>query len=48
MAQIFYGERADKELGLAFIAEFEHAPELLSANPEIGTQTYSNTTYKNS
>jgi toxin ParE1/3/4 len=29
-------ERADRELGLAFIAEFEHARDLLSTNPEIG------------
>lgn len=35
---MFYAERADKELGLAFIAEFEHARDLLSTNPEIGTQ----------
>lgn len=35
-AAIFYAERADKELGLALIAEFEHALELLSANPELG------------
>ena len=32
----FYSERADKELGLAFISEFEHAKDLLSTNPEIG------------
>lgn len=35
---LFYAERADRELGLAFIAEFEHARELLSTNPEIGAQ----------
>lgn len=33
---MFYAERADRELGLAFIAEFEHARDLLSTNPEIG------------
>lgn len=34
----FYAERAERELGLAFIAEFEHARDLLSTNPEIGAQ----------
>ena len=33
---MFYAERADRELGLAFIAEFEHARGLLAANPETG------------
>lgn len=37
-AAMFYAERADRELGLAFIAEFEHARDLLSTNPEIGVQ----------
>ena len=32
----FYAEAADRELGLAFIAEFEHAKDRLSSNPEIG------------
>lgn len=35
---MFYAERADRDLGLAFIAEFEHARDLLSTNPEIGAQ----------
>ncbi|MFZ5508437.1 MAG: type II toxin-antitoxin system RelE/ParE family toxin [Pseudomonadota bacterium] len=35
-AAAFYAERADKELGLAFIAEFERALHLLEANPELG------------
>ena len=34
----FYAERADRGLGLTFIAEFEHARDLLSNNPEIGAQ----------
>lgn len=32
----FYSERADQALGLAFIAEFERALNLLSINPELG------------
>jgi len=32
----FYAEAADTEFGLAFIAEFEHAKDRLSSNPEIG------------
>jgi plasmid stabilization system protein ParE len=34
----FYAERGDRELGLAFISAFEHARDVLSANPEIGAQ----------
>lgn len=33
---LFYAKRADRELGLGFIAEFEHARDLLATNPEIG------------
>lgn len=32
----FYSERADQALGLAFIAEFERALNLLSHAPELG------------
>lgn len=32
----FYSERADQALGMAFIAEFERALNLLSHNPELG------------
>lgn len=32
----FYAERADQALGLAFIAEFERALNLLTINPELG------------
>lgn len=32
----FYSERADQSLGLAFIAEFERALNLLSHAPELG------------
>lgn len=35
-AAAFYAERAYKELGLAFIAEFEHSIDLLSKSPELG------------
>ena len=41
---MFYAERAGRELGLAFIAEFEHARDLLSTNPEIGAQWRGSTT----
>jgi plasmid stabilization system protein ParE len=42
----FYAEHADRELGLAFIAEFEHALGLLSANPEIGPQWRGSTGFR--
>jgi toxin ParE1/3/4 len=32
----FYTARADARLGLAFVAEFERAANLVLANPEIG------------
>jgi toxin ParE1/3/4 len=32
----FYADRADQALGLAFIAEFERALNLLSVSPELG------------
>ena len=32
----FYADRADRALGLAFIAEFERALNFLSKNPELG------------
>lgn len=32
----FYSERADQALGMAFIAEFDRALNLLSHNPELG------------
>lgn len=35
-AASFYAERAHKELGLAFIAEFERSINLLSDSPELG------------
>jgi len=33
---IFYAEQANTELGLAFIAEFERALELLREHPNLG------------
>ena len=35
-AAIFYAERADTELGLAFMAEYERALEVLRENPNLG------------
>lgn len=35
-AASFYAEHAHKELGLAFIAEFERSINLLSDSPELG------------
>ena len=35
-AAIFYAEQESTELGLAFIAEFERALELLRENPNFG------------
>ena len=35
-AASFYAERAHRELGLAFIAEFERSINLLSERPELG------------
>lgn len=35
-AASFYADRAHKELGLAFIAEFERSIKLLSERPELG------------
>ncbi len=33
---VFYAEQANTELGLAFIAEFERALEILRAHPNLG------------
>jgi plasmid stabilization system protein ParE len=33
---LFYAQEANAELGLAFIAEFEHALSVLGANPGLG------------
>jgi plasmid stabilization system protein ParE len=33
---IFYANEANADLGLAFIAEFEHALSVLSAHPRLG------------
>jgi toxin ParE1/3/4 len=33
---LFYAEQADPELGLAFIAEFERALEILREQPNLG------------
>lgn len=35
-AAAFYSERANRELGVAFISEFDRAVDLLSGNPEVG------------
>lgn len=35
-AAAFYTERANKELGLAFIVEFERSINLLGERPELG------------
>ncbi|WP_040580088.1 type II toxin-antitoxin system RelE/ParE family toxin, partial [Methylobacter tundripaludum] len=42
-AAAFYSEQANKQLGLAFITEFEKATSLLSGNPELGTPWVSGT-----
>ncbi|MDO8413525.1 MAG: type II toxin-antitoxin system RelE/ParE family toxin [Gallionellaceae bacterium] len=39
----FYAERANKQLGLALIVEFEKAVLFLSNNPELGTKWVSGT-----
>lgn len=36
-AATFYSEKAKAELGLAFIAEFERAANLILENPMLGT-----------
>ena len=33
---LFYAEKEDPELGLAFITEFEHALEILRQQPNLG------------
>ena len=33
---LFYAEKEDPELGLVFIAEFEHALEILRQQPNLG------------
>lgn len=43
IAATFYSERANKQLGLAFIAEFEKAALFLSSNPELGVEWVSGT-----
>ncbi len=35
---VFYAERANVELGLAFIAEFERALSVLCQSPQLGAQ----------
>jgi toxin ParE1/3/4 len=42
-AAAFYSEQANKQIGLAFITEFEKAAALLSGNPELGTPWVSGT-----
>ena len=42
-AAAFYSVQANKQLGLALIAEFEKAASLLSENPELGVPWVSGT-----
>ncbi|MFZ2405181.1 MAG: type II toxin-antitoxin system RelE/ParE family toxin [Methylobacter sp.] len=42
-AAAFYSEQANRQLGLAFITEFEKTVSLLSGNPELGTPWVSGT-----
>lgn len=37
-AAAFYSVRANKQLGIALIAEFEKSALLLSGNPELGIE----------